>query len=104
MKSNHTPGPWGIRSLQSEGHDIGYTDDLQIATAPDSDGFGVPVAMVCYNGKDQREANARLIAAAPDLLAVAIELEESAAYWSEYDVPIGIVDRIRAAIAKAMGE
>lgn len=44
---------------------------------------------------------ARLIEAAPHLLAVAKELEESASYWSEYDVPLGIVDRLRAAIAKA---
>lgn len=47
------------------------------------------------------ERDARLIAAAPDLLAVLQELEESVDYWSEYDVPLGIVDRIRAAIAKA---
>jgi hypothetical protein len=47
--------------------------------------------------------DARLIAAAPDLLAVVLELQESAAYWSEYDVPIGIVDRINAAVAKATG-
>ena len=36
-----------------------------------------------------------------DLLAVVKELETSASYWSEYDVPLGIVDRLRAAIAKA---
>jgi hypothetical protein len=36
-----------------------------------------------------------------ELLAVLKELQESAAYWSEYDVPIGIVDRINEAIAKA---
>lgn len=53
---------------------------------------------------DKPKVSDALIAAAPDLLAVAMELEESAAYWSEYDVPIGIVDRIRAALAKAMGE
>lgn len=35
------------------------------------------------------------------LLAVTKELQESAAYWSEYDVPLGIVDRLNAAIAKA---
>lgn len=35
------------------------------------------------------------------LLAVAKELQESAAYWSEYDVPLGIVDRLNVAIAKA---
>jgi len=36
-----------------------------------------------------------------ELLAVLKELQESAAYWSEYEVPIGIVDRINVAIAKA---
>ena len=39
-----------------------------------------------------------------DLLEVLRELQESASYWSEYDVPVGIVDRINAAIAKATGE
>lgn len=32
------------------------------------------------------------------LLAVVVELIESASYWSEYDVPIGIVDRMREAV------
>ena len=36
-----------------------------------------------------------------ELLAVLKELQESASYWGEYDVPLGIVDRINAAIAKA---
>jgi hypothetical protein len=39
-----------------------------------------------------------------ELLAVLKELQESASYWSEYDVPIGIVDRINTAIANATGE
>lgn len=34
------------------------------------------------------------------LLTVAKELQESAAYWSEYDVPLGIADRLNAVIAK----
>ena len=38
---------------------------------------------------------------ADKLLAVCQELEESADYWSEYDVPIGIVDKLKAAIASA---
>ena len=38
-----------------------------------------------------------------EMLAVLKDLQESAAYWSEYDVPIGIVDRINAAIKKAEG-
>ena len=38
---------------------------------------------------------------ADKLLVVCEELEESADYWSEYDVPIGIVDKLKAAIASA---
>lgn len=49
-------------------------------------------------------SRARLTAAAPDLLAVCKELEESSEYWSEYDVPLGIVDRMKKAIAKAEEE
>ena len=49
------------------------------------------------------EANARLIAAAPTLLEVLQELAESSSYWSEYDVPLGIVERIKDAIALATG-
>lgn len=69
----------------------------------------VNVAAVNYIGESEdtggteQEANARLIAMAPDLLAVLQELRESAAYWSDYDVPVGIVERIDAAIAKATG-
>ena len=37
------------------------------------------------------------------LLNVCEELQESAAYWSEYDVPIGIVDRLNSAIEFAYG-
>ena len=48
-------------------------------------------------------AQQRLAAAAPALLDVCVDLVESAEYWSEYDVPIGIVDRLNAAIAKAGG-
>ena len=31
---------------------------------------------------------------APQMYSVLKELQESASYWSEYDVPLGIVDRI----------
>jgi uncharacterized protein with PIN domain len=44
-----------------------------------------------------------LACAASEMLAVLEELQESASYWSEYDVPLGIVDRINAAINRAYG-
>jgi hypothetical protein len=46
----------------------------------------------------------KLWEAAPKMLEVLHELDESAYYWSQYDVPIGIHDRIKSAIAKAKGE
>ena len=48
-------------------------------------------------------AQQRLAAAAPALLDVCVDLVESAEYWSDYEVPCGIVDRLNAAIAKAGG-
>lgn len=57
-----------------------------------------------YDGKDEANANAHLIAAAPELYSVLAELEESIDYWSEYDVPIGIQDRIKNVLSKARGE
>jgi hypothetical protein len=90
--SKHTPGPWNAadKRPRSQGFSI-FADGQYVAFVGDSD-----AVTPC-------EDNARLIAAAPDLLAVCQELEESVEYWSEYDVPLGIVDRIRAAIAKATG-
>ena len=37
------------------------------------------------------------------LLPICKELRESAEYWSEYDVPLGIVGRLKAAIASVKG-
>lgn len=79
----HTPGPWVV--LRHVGIYAGK--DL--------------VASIHSPIPEPTKSNARLIAAAPDLLAVVQELQESAGYWSEYDVPIGIVDRINAAIELA---
>ncbi len=89
--SKHTPGPWTIERNE-RGTSIKAIGPLQAEE---------------YAGSawlDVSDVDARLIAAAPDLLAVCQELEQSASYWSEYDVPLGIVDRIKSAIAKATGE
>ena len=36
-----------------------------------------------------------------EMLKVIKDLQESASYWSEYDVPIGIVERINEVIEKS---
>jgi hypothetical protein len=45
----------------------------------------------------------RLRAAATEALAVLTRLADSAAYWSSYDVPVGIVAEIDAAKARLAG-
>ena len=37
---------------------------------------------------------------APQMYSALKELQESASYWSEYDVPLGIVDRINDVLKK----
>ena len=37
---------------------------------------------------------------APQMYSVLKELQESASYWSEHDVPLGIVDRINDVLKK----
>jgi hypothetical protein len=97
----HTPGPWRIMaSITGEAATcwvVGRKESKSFADLSDQD----VIAAVTSEGKSN-DADARLIAAAPDMLAVLQELAESADYWSEYDVPLGIVDRINAAIAKAV--
>jgi hypothetical protein len=39
-----------------------------------------------------------------EMRSVLTELQECAAYWSEYDVPLGIHERIDNAIKKSRGE
>lgn len=59
--------------------------------------------------REIRDANAKLIAAAPDLLAAAMLVIESAELenWDRYkwtDEPRGGIAELRAAIAKAIGK
>ena len=93
MSTQHTPGPWQVRPSNNE---ITNADHCRLPFAIVA-GYSL-IGATYENGKD-----ARLIAAAPDMISVLKELQESAYCWSEYDVPIGIVDRINAAIAKATG-
>jgi hypothetical protein len=94
MSTTHTPGPWCVRDLPTAQRYIG----------PSQDGGAPSVALVLSlaNVPEARlDADARLIAAAPDLLAA---LESIAAVAvGEGDVCELIACRARAAIAKATG-
>jgi len=93
MDTKHTPGPWRIgakfQSVVSDGP-TGWDDDGSVAA------YGGH--MVCESAK--LEANARLIAAAPDLLDALENL--TIAVGMGWDLE-GVCEVARAAIAKATG-
>lgn len=83
---SHTPAPWVATPDEH-----GTSDDWCIGV----NGGKVDQVAVC-SARD-----AALIAAAPDMAAVLKELAGCSQYWSDYDVPLGIHDRIAAVLAKA---
>lgn len=94
MAKTHTPGPWqmsGVRGTSPvyKGHGVG----------PDGQPY---VVIVPYNDKDHAEclANARLIAAAPDMLAA---LKALVTFFESTGFKTGFLADSRAAIAKAEG-
>lgn len=101
-EANHTPGPWWV-------DDFG-TGDVRVGADP-SKGMGPPICdsrtFICkMYQEDERgidaKANARLIAAAPELLeALQKMLNDNSFYFPEGN-PWG--DAARAAIAKATGK
>lgn len=93
-QGKHTPGPWEVRH-----------DDAEKVEA--NDGEGVAVMSGGHRGTVERAANARLIAAAPELLAALRIIAE----WDPAASPnepggMSIMDAIdiaQAAIRKAEG-
>lgn len=108
--SNHTPGPWKLHCYsQLHGE---YTIFAGGDTKDEADAIVCEVAGglgVCLDGCIESDANARLIAAAPDLLAALIECQAFIAdsytgtTQAERDAqPAWIAGQ--AAIAKATGD
>jgi hypothetical protein len=89
----HTPGPWYIA-----GEITDRFGDTTIIKDADRE-------VVCeINEDDYDENNANLIAAAPELLE-ALDEFLSIDDWVDSDIaPLSLVDKARAAIAKARGE
>ena len=92
---SHTPGPWSIQR-----HDKGDSRRLLVV------GKSGMVADVDWNDKDENEANARLIAAAPDLLAALKSMLKRAVALDQSATVDGLANcdaiaKARAAIAKA---
>lgn len=71
MKEKFTPGPWKVRYLQPENPDSDFFVEAKNNNRPDL-GYGIEILQDDFgdhNGypTSQREADARLIAAAPDM-------------------------------------
>lgn len=93
--SKHTPGPWVV----------GPVDDT-VVTHLGADGVRYEVAQIDgdYNEPDLwpvMEANARLIAAAPDLLAALKDVVFNCTHGNGLQTQWTALDRARDAIAKA---
>lgn len=99
--SGHTPGPWRV----SLDHPKCRDTPERIFFIHGGDSMrGLEIASL-YEAARQptAEADAALIAAAPDLLAALRDIAEGCSF-PETDVQRAIRDRARAAIAKATGE
>ena len=98
MGIKHTPGPWYVGSGTYEGRNI-----YSVASVTDDEGFTYQpiVASAEDDGIKCWDANARLIAAAPELLEA---LEELIAATQHLDPCQATAEKARAAIAKAKGE
>ena len=96
MSDEYTKGPWYVGSGTYEGRNI-----YSVASVTDDEGFTYQpiVASVEDDGIKCWDANARLIAAAPDLLEA---LQEMVRTFAKNHAPA--VDVARAAIARATGE
>lgn len=111
MSAQHTPGPWGVLSTAVgpayTAVCIGQLNEEKGLNGA-SDEYAVCVVPLIH---DESRANARLIAAAPDLLAALQVLFDDyksladsgdAGFWSLEDTPYG--QQALTAIAKATGQ
>ena len=102
-RTAHTPGPWRYEPASSrlivwtaDGPGRGAVADLTSQT------HVLPAGQHSWEArKAEVEANARLIAAAPELLAALTDLVER--FTPEYMTDIAAIDSAKAAIAKATG-
>lgn len=97
-ESKHTPGPWevidigdGVSGLFIETPPMPFGDHATLRTR---------VATV-WRHYDETIPNARLIAAAPDLLAACEAFAEWDCTAASLDIPNDLANQIRAAVEKA---
>ena len=88
MTTKHTPGPWMIQGQ--------WATSRGTAECIEAQGWGIIGAWI--DKSNEPEDNARLIAAAPELLD---QLKHALRFWDQ--LTMADAERYRAAIAKAEG-
>lgn len=101
--SKHTPGPWDAMGCESDGSFGGREYQKCQIRAVSRTGILVQVSSAYGCGDGECAANARLVAAAPDLLA-ACEAAHKYLHNHPRTDPGALVAILAAAIAKAKGE
>ena len=103
MTTQHTPGPW-IGAGPSFGDPLPrYTTSIMTEWEHEDGGYIEICELPFHNHDDENEANARLIAAAPDLLKALIECEDMISHCLFGCDAENATEKARAAIAKATG-
>jgi len=112
--TNHTPGPWRADHRIIENDTEPRHIEIMVEKLTDDPRFFIHplIGKVSYGQVDEMKANARLIAAAPELLAACIDA--SATYRTFRNVPVeeqewtslddAALDALFTAIAKATQE
>lgn len=98
--SKHTPAPWNIQIDWEDRYPICIIDP----TTTNHPQGALHICNVNPNLSDESQANARLIAAAPELLAALEALENTASNTFHNNPKLAeVIQAARAAIAKAQG-
>jgi len=111
-EAKHTPGPWEVTSISIETGNVSVgSRDLRIVIADvtNAASFGDMLAGAMsrsggsFDPSDARTqfANARLIAAAPDMLAALISVRARFQHLRLGPDESAVLDRVQTAIAKA---
>lgn len=103
MGIKHTPGPWEVTQIDCLGNEIvEYGNVRPVNRHMFGHETSLPIADFYLWDMPEQRANARLIAAAPELLEALEELLAATQHLDQCHQ--ATADKARAAIAKAKGE
>ena len=90
-----TPGPWSIGPAHVVRHQFRDTQDRRVTEWI--------AECVGEHPPGEIEANAQLITAAPELIALAIEFRDYARSGAQFYYPLGSLQKLDELIARALG-